>query len=115
MQAAESALKGDQSWVAERNQVYQQRRDMIVDTLKDMGFSLENPKASLYVWARIPEAWQDSIVFCKALLEETGVSVTPGVIYGRSGEGYVRISLVTPLERLSEAMGRVRTWIKEKV
>ncbi len=115
MHAAETALRGDQSWVAERNQVYQRRRDMIVDTLKDMGFSLEIPKASLYVWAKIPEVWHDSIAFCETLLEETGVSVTPGVVYGCSGEGYVRISLVTPIERLSEAMGRLKTWMKEKI
>lgn len=115
MQAAETALNGDQSWVYERNLVYQRRRDLIVDTLQMLGFYLEPPKASLYVWAKIPEIWDDSISFCETLLEETGVSVTPGVVYGKSGEGYVRISLVTPVDRLSEAMERLSVWIKKKV
>jgi LL-diaminopimelate aminotransferase len=115
MQAAETALNGDQSWVYERNQVYQRRRDLIVDTLQTLGFSLEPPKASLYVWVKIPEIWDDSISFCETLLEETGVSVTPGAVYGKSGEGYVRISLVTPVDRLSEAMERLSVWIKKKV
>jgi len=114
MQAAETALSGDQSWVAQRNQVYKTRRDLIVDTLKGLGFSLVIPKASLYIWARIPELWHDSMAFSAALLEETGISVTPGVVYGRSGEGYIRISLVTPAQRLSEAMGRLEAWVKEK-
>jgi LL-diaminopimelate aminotransferase len=115
MEAAETALKGDQSWVSERNQIYKCRRDLIVNTLLRLGFSLEPPKASLYVWARIPKAWEDSIAFCENLLDATGVSVTPGVVYGKSGEGYVRISLVTPVERLKEAMSRLEEWMKEKV
>jgi LL-diaminopimelate aminotransferase len=53
--------------------------------------------------------------FCEKMLEETGVSVTPGVVYGNSGEGYIRISLVTPVERLKEAMFRVEEWMKEKI
>jgi LL-diaminopimelate aminotransferase len=115
MRAAETALSGDQSWTSERNEIYKHRRDVIVDTLKDLGFSMEIPKASLYIWARIPDRWDDSLTFCETLLEETGVSVTPGVIYGSSGEGYIRISLVTPVKRLSEAMGRITNWMKEIV
>jgi len=115
MRAAEAALSGDQSWVAQRNQVYKTRRDVIVETLEGLGFSLVIPKASLYVWARVPDSWNDSRTFSAELLEETGVSVTPGVVYGHSGEGYIRISLVTPVERLSEAMGRLDAWMKEKV
>jgi LL-diaminopimelate aminotransferase len=114
MTAAETALLGDQDWIDARNQVYQERRDVIVSTLLDLGFKLQVPKASLYVWARLPEGWDDSIAFCDRMLRETGVSVTPGVVYGPSGAGYVRISLVTPVERLAEAMGRMSTWMKTK-
>jgi LL-diaminopimelate aminotransferase len=114
MNAAETALLGDQSWIDSRNQVYQQRRDVIVSTLLDLGFELQIPKASLYVWAHLPEGWEDSIAFCDRMLRETGVSVTPGVVYGPSGAGYVRISLVTPVERLSEAMDRMSVWMKTK-
>ena len=115
MQAAETALLGDQTWIEGRNQVYQQRRDLIVDTLREIGFELEVPKASLYVWAHLPEPWTDSIQFCDTLIRQTGVSITPGVVYGESGAGFVRVSLVTPVERLSEAMARMKKWMKEKV
>lgn len=114
MKAAETALLGDQTWIDDRNQVYQQRRDVIVATLLDLGFGFQVPQASLYVWARLPEGWDDSFAFCDRMLRETGVSVTPGVVYGPSGAGYVRISLVTPAERLSEAMDRMSSWMKTK-
>jgi LL-diaminopimelate aminotransferase len=67
------------------------------------------------VWARLPEDWGDSVAFSERLLNEAGVSVTPGVVYGDSGEGYIRISLVTPVERLSEAMARLKTWLEGKI
>jgi LL-diaminopimelate aminotransferase len=114
MEAAKTALLGDQSWVQNRNLVYQSRRDIVVKTMKELGFSIEMPKASLYVWAGLPEGWNDGIVFCDALLRQTGVSITPGVVYGNSGAGYVRISLVTPEVRLMEAMRRMNEWMKEK-
>ena len=113
MIAAETALLGDQSWIETRNQVYQDRRDVVVSTLLDLGFTLEVPKASIYVWAKLPVGWEDSIAFCDALLREAGVSVTPGVVYGPSGAGYIRISLVTPIEKLSEAMTRMRIWMEK--
>jgi len=112
MKAAETALLGDQSWIAERNMVYQNRRDVIVKTLQEIGFDFEKPKASLYVWAKIPSPHVDSVAFCSDLLHDTGVSITPGVVYGPSGAGYVRISLVTPVEGLEEAMRRLRDWMK---
>ena len=115
MLAAEKALLNDQSWINSRNMVYQRRRDIIINTLKEVGFTFEVPKASLYVWARLPEGWNDSIEFCNSLLHKTGVSITPGVVYGKSGAGYVRISLVTPVDRLAEAMQRMQAWMKEKV
>lgn len=112
MKAAETALLGDQSWISERNKVYQNRRDVIVETLNELGFHFEKPKASLYVWAKIPSQFDDSIAFCNDLLHDTGVSITPGVVYGPSGAGYVRISLVTPVEGLKEAMHRLQNWMK---
>jgi LL-diaminopimelate aminotransferase len=113
MEAAKTALLGDQSWIQDRNLVYQSRRDIVVKTMNTLGFSIEMPKASLYVWAGLPEGWNDGIAFCDALLKQTGVSITPGVVYGESGAGYVRISLVTPEERLMEAMQRMNNWMKE--
>jgi LL-diaminopimelate aminotransferase len=113
MMAAETALLGDQSWTETRNKIYQDRRDAVVSILLELGFKLEVPKASIYVWARVPEKWEDSIVYCETLLRETGVSVTPGVVYGSSGAGYIRISLVTPIDRLSEAMERMKAWMQK--
>lgn len=115
MKAAETALQGDQSWIQERNTIYEQRRDIIVETLQALGFSIAIPQASLYVWARLPDKLSDSIKFSELLLQEAGVSVTPGVVYGKSGEGYVRISLVTPAETLIEAMSRLRAWMEKDV
>jgi LL-diaminopimelate aminotransferase len=112
MSAAEAALLGDQTWIKERNMVYQKRRDVVVKTLREIGFEFEDPKASLYVWAKIPFSSEDCIAFCSDLLHDTGVSITPGVVYGPSGAGYVRISLVTPVEGLIEAMGRLSEWMK---
>jgi LL-diaminopimelate aminotransferase len=113
MAAAESALLGDQSWLKDRNDIYQKRRDIVIETLLDVGFKLDIPKASLYVWAKIPKNFQDSIQFCDQLLNATGVSITPGVVYGQSGAGYIRISLVINADRLLEAMQRLKLWIKE--
>jgi LL-diaminopimelate aminotransferase len=114
MIAAETALLGDQEWTSERNNIYQRRRDVILDTISELDFTYEIPKASLYVWAKLPGKYEDCMKFCADLLHATGVSVTPGIVYGRSGQGYIRISLVTPEERLSEAMHRLKVYMKEK-
>lgn len=115
MEAAITAVKGDQTWIEDRNQVYQDRRDVIVETLLAIGFRLEIPRASLYVWAHLPEGWKDSIAFCDQVLRETGVSMTPGDVYGASGKGYIRISLVTPKTNLKQAMERLFHWMEKKV
>lgn len=107
-EAAAAALLGDQHWVGERNAVYQERRDVVVSALREIGISLRKPLASLYVWSPIPEGWESSLIFAMALLEEVHVSLAPGMIFGPGGEGFVRISLVQPAERLAEAMERIR-------
>ncbi len=115
MKAADAALTGDQSWLKDRNAIYEKRRDIIVETLRSLGFSVEIPKAALYVWAKLPDGIQDSVRFCENLLADTGVSITPGIVYGGSGAGYVRISIVTPAARLQEAMQRMIVWMRETV
>lgn len=114
MKAGAAALTGDQGWIEKRNLVYKSRRDITVDGLRQAGFTLQSPPAAIYVWARLPKGYNDSTAFCSHILEETGVSMTPGVIYGKSGEGYLRISLVTPTERIQEAMRRLVEWVKTK-
>jgi len=88
------------------NAVYERRRDLVVETLNSLGWQLERPKATIYVWAPVPEKFSgDSGAFATDLLEKTGVVVTPGRGYGEHGEGFFRISLTYPDEVLTKAMG----------
>ncbi|HSM24221.1 MAG TPA: aminotransferase class I/II-fold pyridoxal phosphate-dependent enzyme [Anaerolineaceae bacterium] len=106
-----AALTGDQSWLIERNINYKERRDIVVTGLKEAGFELETPPAAIYVWAKLPKGYQNSMDFCNKLLEDTGVSVTPGIVYGEHGEGYLRVSLGTKTERIHEAISRIKNWV----
>ena len=108
--AGAAALTSDQSWIEERNLVYKKRRDIVVKGLLEAGFKLTPPKAAIYVWAALPNGEKDSTSFCAKLLEDTGVSTTPGVVYGPQGEGFIRVSLVTPTDRMEEAMQRLVKW-----
>jgi LL-diaminopimelate aminotransferase len=113
MAAAEAAMLGDQSWLNERNRVYQERRDAIVDGLHRAGVRVAPPQAALYVWAPVPGG-EDSMDFCARMLEETAVSTTPGVVFGKHGEGYFRISLVTDISRLREGADRIANWLQKQ-
>jgi LL-diaminopimelate aminotransferase len=101
------ALTGDQSWIEDRNEIYQERRDLILETLLDLGLQAVKPQASLYVWAALPKG-TISVDFTKRLLEEAGVSVAPGGAFGAFGEGYIRVSVGMSTDRVREAMGRLR-------
>ncbi|MEE9491067.1 MAG: LL-diaminopimelate aminotransferase [Dehalococcoidia bacterium] len=107
--AAIEALLGDQDCIAEHNAIYQRRRDLVIKTLAKIGLRTKPPRASLYVWARIPEGYT-SLDFCTKLLDETSVVVTPGSGYGKNGEGYIRLSLTTPDDRLEEGLSRMERW-----
>ncbi len=109
MDAAAAALTGDQSWTIARNETYRERRDMVVAALRTAGFQADMPVAAIYVWARLPGGVDDR-AYATGLLENTGVSVTPGSVLGPSGAGYFRIALCHPVERLQEAMGRMVKW-----
>lgn len=104
--AAIVALTGDQSWLAERNAIYQKRRDIVLAALKQAGLPVRKPKASLYLWPQVP-AGLTSADFARRLLQETGVSVTPGTVFGQHGEGHVRISLGQATDRIHKAMERL--------
>ena len=112
--AGVTALTGDQTWLEDRNLTYKKRRDIVVEGLRKAGFTLEAPKAAIYVWAALPKGEKDSTAYCARMLEETGVSTTPGVVYGPHGEGYLRISLGTDTERMREAMQRIVNWTNGK-
>ncbi len=101
-----AALEGPQDCIEEHNQVYQRRRDRLVAALSAMGLRLRPSRASLYLWARVPDR-TTSMEFATRLLDEAGVVVTPGASYGPSGEGYVRLSLTIADERLEEGVRRL--------
>jgi LL-diaminopimelate aminotransferase len=104
-----AALEGPQDCIEEHNRVYQRRRDRLVEAVSGIGLRVTPPKASLYLWAGLPEGIT-SMAFAERLLEETGVVVTPGVGYGRHGEGYVRLSITLPDEQLEEGARRLQGW-----
>jgi LL-diaminopimelate aminotransferase len=104
--AATVALTADQSWIAERNLIYQRRRDIILEWLPTIGMTAETPKGSLYVWAKVPED-RKSDELALQLLEQAGVWITPGTAFGEYGDGYMRISICISEERLKEAGERL--------
>jgi LL-diaminopimelate aminotransferase len=104
--AAIAALEGPQDQLDELRAVYQRRRDLVVGTLNELGWSMKPPLGSCYVWAPVPEG-ETSAGFADRLLDDVGVFVAPGTGYGELGEGYVRFSLTVPDDRLSEAMERI--------
>ncbi len=113
MEAATAAMTGDQTWLAERNLVYEGRRDLVIDHLHRMGLEARVPKASLYVWCPIPDGWK-SRQFAAMILEEAGLSLTPGDIFGPHGEGFVRISLTVPQKKIEEAMQRMEMALQRR-
>ena len=87
--------------------IYQRRRDLVCDALAEIGVDVTPPKGTIYVWAPVPEG-HTSASYCEMVLEESGVVVSPGGSYGANGEGFFRISLTVPDERLVEAVERLR-------
>lgn len=102
-----AALEGPQDIIEQMRTVYQGRRDMVVDTFNEAGWKLEAPRGSVFVWLPVPEG-HDSTSFATHLLEGAGVVVPPGRGYGASGEGFIRISLTVPDDRLAEGLQRIR-------
>jgi LL-diaminopimelate aminotransferase len=102
-----AALSSSQACVEETNKIYQKRRDALIKGLTAMGLSVNPPKATFYIWAPVPEGFT-SISFAKILLEEAGIVATPGVGFGEAGEGYIRFALTKPVERINEAVERMK-------
>jgi len=93
--------------VASMNELYRRRRDLVCEALAKAGVHVKPPKGTIYVWAPIPEGFDTSAAYCEHVLERAGVVVSPGGAYGPSGEGWFRISLTTPDDRLAEAVERL--------
>ena len=109
-EAAARALALGPDWIAARNGIYQQRRDVICAALEAVGLVAQRPRATLYVWAPVPRGWQAE-EFARQLVERTGVVVAPGPFFGPGGEGFVRLSVTAPTERVSTAMERLQAFV----
>jgi len=109
------ALEGPQDCVEEIRQTYEKRRDVMVKGLREAGWAVESPKASMYVWAQIPEAYSGlgSIGFTKRLLEEARIAVAPGIGFGDYGDDHVRIALIENEHRLRQAARGVREMFRK--
>lgn len=108
LNGAISALTGPQDTVKISVETFRKRRDTFVRALQEIGWKVPIPPATMYVWAKLPEAWAfDSVKFCTQLVQSTGVAASPGAGFGKSGEGYVRFALVESPEILTEAVRRI--------
>jgi LL-diaminopimelate aminotransferase len=106
--AGASALKGSAAVTKKMNKVYRDRRSALVCGLQKLGFDVFTPKATFYVWCRMPSKLAGSMQCCKKLLEECGIVATPGTGFGSFGEGYIRFALTVPVPRIKEALKRMK-------
>ncbi len=115
--AAIAALEGDQQCVKDIAAKYQGRRDVLVKGLHEAGWPVETPKASMYVWARIPERYRalGSLEFAKELLAQAKVSVSPGIGFGDYGDGYVRFALIENESRIRQAVRGIKTMFRRPI
>ncbi|MDD4252499.1 MAG: aminotransferase class I/II-fold pyridoxal phosphate-dependent enzyme, partial [Methanoculleus horonobensis] len=102
--AAIAALTGPQDCVTEACSIYQERRDVLVKGLTEIGLDVKAPKATFYVWAPV----DDCMAFSAKLLDQAGIVATPGVGFGRNGEGFVRFAITRSIDRIDEAVERMR-------
>ena len=106
-QMAITALDGPPAAIEAHNDIYRARRDRVIEVLHALGLRVDPPKASLYVWARLPGGESSSAAYAARLIDATGVVVTPGISYGPAGEGYIRLSLTLPDARVEEGLRRL--------
>jgi len=113
--AAISALEGDQQCVSDVCDMYRRRRDVLCNGLNDAGWPVTPPKATMFVWAQIPEAFRSmgSLEFSKLLLKEAGVAVSPGLGFGEYGEGYVRFGLIENEHRTRQALRGIKKVLRQ--
>ena len=113
--AAIAALEGDQQCVLDIAEKYRQRRNVMVKGLHEIGWMVENPKASMYIWAKIPDAYaaMGSLEFAKKLLAEAKISVSPGIGFGDYGDDYVRFALIENLDRSRQALRGIKAMFRE--
>ena len=104
---AEAALDGPQDYIAFMRSAYQRRRDVLIDGLAEAGWNIVKPKATMFVWAKLPEGYTNAREFAYELMERTGVICVPGTAFGPCGEGHVRFALVASEEKMREVVRRI--------
>jgi LL-diaminopimelate aminotransferase len=109
-----AALKEGAAVIVENNKVYEERSRIFVEGLAAMGWKVEMPRATFYVWAKLPKKAKSSIDFARILLERANIVATPGVGFGKHGEGYVRFAMTVDKERLKEAVGRMKVYLVDQ-
>ena len=107
--AAAKALELEENFHAEVNKVYRQRREKVIDLLQLLHCTFDEKQAGLFVWAAIPAGYKDGYELCDKVLYESNVFITPGGIFGNAGDKYVRVSLCSSLEKIEEAIERIKT------
>jgi aspartate/methionine/tyrosine aminotransferase len=113
LQGAIAALSSPAESVAQTVNIFQQRRDVLIQALQDIGWSVPSPLATMYVWAKLPEPWQNnSVDFCTKLVAQTGVAASPGAGFGQGGEGYVRFALVKDPDTLRKAAQKIQQFLQ---
>lgn len=113
LNGAIAALQGSQDTVQAAVETFRQRRDAFANALHRIGWQVPVPTATMYIWAKLPPPWETrSVDFCIELVEQTGVAVSPGAGFGKSGEGYVRFALVHEPARLEAAVDRIAQFLK---
>ena len=113
--AAIAALEGDQQCVVDIRDMYQSRRDVLCDGLVSAGWPVQKPKATMFVWAEIPECYRamGSLEFSKKLLQDAKVAVSPGIGFGEYGEGFVRFGLIENEHRCRQAVRNIRKMMRQ--
>lgn len=113
--ASTIALDGDQSCVEEIRDKYEKRMEVLIKSFKEAGWEMKKPKASMFIWAKLPECVGDmgSLEFSKRLLKEAKIAVSPGVGFGDYGEGYVRIALIENEKRIRQAARNLKVFLKQ--
>lgn len=106
--AAITALKTDPQIIEDMRNVYQERRDYFINGLRSIGWKITPPKATFYVWAKIPKKFENSIQAAKVFLDDANIVATPGNGFGEEGEGFIRMTLTVSKERLNEAVERLK-------
>lgn len=105
--AAIEAFSGPQTCVEENRKIFEERRNILIDGLNSLGWKLARPKATFYMWVPVPKG-ETSAEFTERLLEKCGILVVPGSGYGPNGEGYIRMAITLPKERIAEAIERLK-------